>query len=208
MTIQILFLSNYYLCHMARSVEFNEKEAIEKAMDVFWKKGYNGASMRELTDAMGINSSSLYNTIGDKHELFVRCIKNYTEARMAEAVKSADGNKSPLKTIIAFINASVNTIIYGKNSCLAIKTTFEIANNDQSIQAILKADNDFTNSLILSLIKKAMEKGEINKDIDAEMLTDFIVSSFTGWHESFIINQDQKRIKKMEKFLISQISAQ
>lgn len=193
---------------MARSVEFNEKEAIEKAMDVFWKKGYNGASMRELTDAMGINSSSLYNTIGDKHELFVRSIKNYTESRMAEAIKSVEGNKSPLKTIIAFINASVNTIIYGKNSCLAIKTTFEIANNDQSIQTILKADSDFTNSLILSLIKKAIVKGEISQNIDPEMLTDFIVSSFTGWHESFIINQDQKRIKKMEKFLISQISAQ
>lgn len=193
---------------MARNVEFNEKEAIEKAMDVFWKKGYNGASMRELTDAMGINSSSLYNTIGDKHELFVRCIKNYTESRMADAIKSVEGNKSPLKTIIAFINASVNTIIYGKNSCLAIKTTFEIANNDQSIQTILKADSDFTNSLILSLVKKAITKGEISQDIDPEMLTDFIVSSFTGWHESFIINQDQKRIKKMEKFLISQISAQ
>lgn len=193
---------------MARNVEFNEKEAIEKAMDVFWKKGYNGASMRELTDAMGINSSSLYNTIGDKHELFVRCIKNYTESRMADAIKSVDGNKSPLKTIIAFINTSVNTIIYGKNSCLAIKTTFEIANNDQSIQTILKADSDFTNALILSLVKKAIIKGEISKDIDPEMLTDFIVSSFTGWHESFIINQDQKRIRKMEKFLISQISAQ
>jgi TetR/AcrR family transcriptional repressor of nem operon len=56
---------------MARNREFNEQEAIKRAMDVFWKKGYNGASMRDLTDAMQINSSSLYNSIGDKHKLFV-----------------------------------------------------------------------------------------------------------------------------------------
>lgn len=191
---------------MARSVGFNEKDAIIKAMDVFWKKGYNGASMRELTDAMGINSSSLYNTIGDKHQLFIRCIKNYTETRMAEAVKSAAESKSPLKTIINFINLSVNTIIYGKDSCLAIKTTFEVAKDHADVQAVLKADNDFTHGLILSLIKSAIEKKEIDATIDPEMLTDYIVSSFTGWHESFIINRDPIRIKKMEKFLIAQIS--
>lgn len=191
---------------MARSVEFNEQDAIAKAMDVFWKKGYNGASMRELTEAMGINSSSLYNTIGDKQKLFVRCIKNYTETRMADALKIAHESKSSLNAIITFINASVNTIIHGNDSCLAIKTTFEVAKVDTDIQAILKADSDFTHSLILSLVKNAMDKNEINSTIDPEMLTDYIVSSFTGWHESFIINRDPIRIKKMEKFLITQIS--
>jgi len=48
---------------MARNVEFNEATAIQKAMEVFWKKGYNATSLRDLTDAMQINSSSLYNTI-------------------------------------------------------------------------------------------------------------------------------------------------
>ena len=59
---------------MARNVEFNEENAIQKAMEVFWEKGFNGASLRDLTDAMKINSSSLYNTTGDKQELFVRCV--------------------------------------------------------------------------------------------------------------------------------------
>ena len=44
---------------MARNVEFDEERAIQKAMEVFWKKGYSGASMRDLTGAMQINASSL-----------------------------------------------------------------------------------------------------------------------------------------------------
>ncbi|WP_449398631.1 TetR/AcrR family transcriptional regulator [Chryseobacterium wanjuense] len=62
---------------MARNIEFNEEVAIQKAMEVFWEKGYYATSMRDLTDAMKINSSSLYNTIGDKHQLFLKCIDHY-----------------------------------------------------------------------------------------------------------------------------------
>src|SRR5690606_11589067 len=102
---------------MARSVEFDEQLAISRAMDVFWKKGYNGATMRDLTEAMGISSSSLYNTIGDKHQLFLKSIKYYTESSMAAARKQLQPIKSPLKAIEKFILSSVYAITNEPNSC-------------------------------------------------------------------------------------------
>jgi TetR/AcrR family transcriptional repressor of nem operon len=191
---------------MARNLEFNEEAAIQKAMEVFWKKGYTGASLRDLTDAMQINVSSLYNTIGDKHELFVKCIKNYTETRMEEAKKHAAAAKSPLIAIINIINGAAAVITNGENSCLAIKTTFEVAADDLSVQTILKADSDFTYDLILSLIKKGRESGEMSKDEDPEVLTDYLLNSFTGWYQSYILQKDPVRINKMAKFLIKQVS--
>ena len=191
---------------MARSVEFDEQLAISKAMDVFWKKGYNGASMRDLTEAMGINSSSLYNTIGDKHQLFVKCLKHYTESRMEAARKQFQQIASPLKAIEKYINASVYTIINEPNSCLAIKTTFEIATSDAEVQKVIKADNEFTYQLLIELVKKAIQKQEISVSQDPEMLTDYIINHFTGWHESFIIHQDKARIKKTAQFLIEQLN--
>ncbi|WP_080904750.1 TetR/AcrR family transcriptional regulator [Parabacteroides sp. Marseille-P3160] len=191
---------------MARNREFNEQEAIAKAMDVFWKKGYNGASIRDLTDAMQINSSSLYNSIGDKHQLFIKCIRNYTESRVKEAENRVAKAKSPLKAIVNFINDSVNAILYSSNSCLAIKTSFELAATDKEVQEILKNDTDHTHKLLTSMVKKAMESEEINNETDAETMADFIVNSLTGWHESYILHQNPVRIKKMAKFLIQQIS--
>ena len=191
---------------MARNVEFNEQLAISKAMDVFWKKGYNGASMRDLTEAMGINSSSLYNTIGDKHQLFVKCIKYYTESRMEAALDFIQSISSPLKAIEKFINASAYTISNEPNSCLAIKTTFELAVADPEVQKIMKADSDFTYNLILDLVNKAIEKEEISISNDAEMLTDYIINHFSGWHESYIIHQSKTRIQKMATFLIEQLN--
>lgn len=191
---------------MARNVEFNEEEAIQKAMEVFWKKGYSGASLRDLTDAMQINSSSLYNSIGDKRELFVRCIRNYTEGRMQEAIKGSAKIKSPLKAIISFINDAVNTILYSSNSCLAIKTTFELAAKDKDVQDLLRKDSDFTHEFLMQLVKKAMDQDEIEVSTDPETLTDYIINAFTGWHESYILHQNPLKIKKMAKYLITQIS--
>lgn len=191
---------------MARIVEFNEKIAIQKAMEVFWKKGYKGASMRDLTDAMQINPSSLYNTIGDKRQLFVQCIQNYTDGRMEDAKVQATKIKSPLKAIISFINGSVNAILYSDNSCLAIKTTFELAATDKDVQAVLKKDSDFTHQFLLDLVSRAVHLKEIDQDTDVEMMTDYIVNSFSGWHESYILHQNPARIKKMARYLILQIS--
>ncbi len=204
MIVSNISLSLPYI--MARNVEFDEQLAISKAMDVFWKKGYNGASMRDLTEAMGINSSSLYNTIGDKHQLFLKAIKHYTESRMEAAKKQLQQITSPLKAIEKYINASVYTITNEPNSCLAIKTTFEVATGDAEVQKVIKADNEFTYQLLIGLVQKAIEKKEIKVSQDAEMLTDYIINHFTGWHESFIIHQDKTRIKKMAQFLIEQLS--
>lgn len=192
---------------MARLVEFNQQDAIRKAMEVFWKKGYNGASMRDLTDAMQINPSSLYNTIGDKRQLFIRCIDDYTQARAGALQTHASGFKSASKALISIINESVNSILYSSNSCLAIKTTFELAVTDKDVQAILKHESDLTYALFLSLVRRAIEEKEMPADTDAEMIADYILNAFTGWHQSYIVHQDAARVKKMAKFLIAQISS-
>ncbi len=204
-----MFVSNIFISlhlNMARNVEFDEQLAVSKAMDIFWRKGYNGTTMRDLTEAMGINSSSLYNTIGDKHELFIRSIKHYTESRMKEAVKQLEPIKSPIKAIEKFIQSSAYTITNEPNSCLAIKTTFEVAATDEQVQKIIKADNEFTFNLLNGLVEKAIQKGEITISQDAAMLTDYIINHFSGWHEFFIIHKDKNRIKSMAKFLINQIN--
>jgi TetR/AcrR family transcriptional repressor of nem operon len=191
---------------MARNLEFDEEEAIKKAMEVFWKKGYSGTSIRDLAGAMNIQVSSIYNTIGDKQQLFVRCIRSYTQSRMQDAKSNAATIKSPIQAITNFINGAAHTIIYGTNSCLAIKSTFEVAATDPAIQAILREDNEFTHQFLLGLIEKGIKLKQIKANTDANTLTDFILNTFTGWHESFILHKDPGKIKKMAKYLIDQIT--
>jgi TetR/AcrR family transcriptional repressor of nem operon len=190
---------------MARNVEFNEEEAIQKAMEVFWEKGYNGASLRDLTDAMKINSSSLYNTIGDKQELFVRCVEHYTELRKRDLQKRVASEDSPLTILLNYIDDAVTVIINGDHSCMAVKTAFEVATNDQRVKDILKDDSDYAYQFLHSLIKRAMEQGDISADEDPELLADYFISTWTGWYESYILHKDPVKIKKMAQYFIKQM---
>ncbi|MCC8409161.1 TetR/AcrR family transcriptional regulator [Mucilaginibacter sp. UR6-1] len=191
---------------MARNIAFNEEEAIQKAMDVFWEKGYKGTSLRDLTDAMKINSSSLYNTIGDKQELFVKCVKHYTEIRKRDLDKRLAGTDSPFSILVKYIDDAVNVIISGENSCMAVKAAFEVATNDKRVKDILKEDSDYAYRFLHQLIKKAIENGEISDEEDPELLADYFISVWAGWYESYILHKDPIKIKKMARYFIRQIS--
>jgi AcrR family transcriptional regulator len=65
-----------------RKKSFNENEALRSAIDVFWAKGYAGASLTDLTKSMGINKPSLYGAFGNKEALFIKATKLYIELRM------------------------------------------------------------------------------------------------------------------------------
>src|ERR687894_1938309 len=64
---------------MARHKEFNRDEALGRAMEVFWSRGYEAASVGELVEHMGINRQSLYDTFGDKHSLYLQALDRYEQ---------------------------------------------------------------------------------------------------------------------------------
>lgn len=190
---------------MGRNLAFNEEEAIAKAMNVFWEKGYNGASMRDLAEAMQINISSMYNTLGDKKQLFLKCIQQYTHESMEAIKKQVASNNSPLQSLVDVIEESTTTITKSTQSCLKVKTAFEIGVNDKEVRQIVKRSDHTLINFLRELIEQAQDHHEIGTHHDPEMLAEFIFNSFTGWHESYIINGDSSKIKKMAAYLIQLI---
>lgn len=182
---------------MARSIEFIPEEKIARAMHVFWSKGFAAASLSDLTGAMQLNKSSLYNSIGDKHTLFRECLKAYgrlVEKEYIGAAEQGDNAIQKLDSIIDYIEA-IST--ERDNSCLGIKSSFEVATEDKEIRALIKAGNDKTIALLQSLIKEAQVNGQINTERDADTMAHFIFNSFSGLRQSYIIYGNRKLVKKM-----------
>ena len=82
---------------MARPREFDSDQALEKAMQVFWTKGYEATSLSDLLSAMGISKSSFYATFGSKHELFLATLDRYGETHGAQLIALLKSNESPRK---------------------------------------------------------------------------------------------------------------
>ncbi len=64
---------------MPRVKEFDPDQALDRAMELFWRKGYEATSVQDLVEHMGINRFSLYDTFGSKHELFMAALDRYSE---------------------------------------------------------------------------------------------------------------------------------
>jgi len=191
---------------MARCVEFDEQEKIEKAMNVFWEKGYNATSMQDLVDAMQINRSSLYNTIGDKHQLFIKCIGNYTDNAICEAKQKVARETSALQALINTIRDKASWIVDCEKGCLGMKTIFEIAPEDAEVRKILSKTNAMFTQFLAEIIQKAIDDKEMSDEEDAKLMAEYISMSFTGWKQSFILNRDPIQIKKMAEYLIKTIT--
>ncbi|WP_026715460.1 TetR/AcrR family transcriptional regulator [Flavobacterium daejeonense] len=190
---------------MARCVEFNEVEKIEKAMNVFWEKGYNATSIQDLVDAMQINRSSLYNTIGDKHQLFMKCIGNYFDNAMMEVKEKVSKYSSAKEALINLITDKADWIVSCDKGCLGMKTIFEIAPDDCQVRKQMSKNNEVYIDFLKSIVQKAMDAGEMDASESAEIMAEYIVNSFTGWKQAYILHQNPIKIKKMSEVLIKNI---
>ena len=190
---------------MARCVEFNEDVTIEKAMNVFWEKGYNATSMQDLVDAMQINRSSLYNTFGDKHKLFLKCLTNYFDNAMLELKEKVAREKSAKQALINIIRDKVSWIVDCEKGCLGMKTIFEIAPEDYEVRNQMQKNNEIYLIFLSEVVQKAIDNKELDESSDAKLIAEYIVTSFTGWKQSYILERNPIRIKKMSEFLIKTI---
>lgn len=80
-----------------RKRAFDAEEALEAAMQVFWQKGYAGASLSDLIESMGINKPSMYSAFGNKEALFVKATQRYLDTRMQPHLLLLQNNELPLK---------------------------------------------------------------------------------------------------------------
>lgn len=81
-----------------RKKAFDEETALDAAMHVFWQKGYVGASLADLTDAMAINKPSMYRTFGNKEQLFIKTTQRYVDTRVSKLVQILHDPTLPLMT--------------------------------------------------------------------------------------------------------------
>jgi TetR/AcrR family transcriptional repressor of nem operon len=186
---------------MARDIEFIPEEKIAKALDVFWEKGYNATSMQDLVEAMQINRSSLYNSFGDKHNLFLECLRTYgyLAAKDYESVLALK-ELSPLETLERIIDVFVAGTIYDGKCCMGMKSSFELAGDDDEVRGIIKQTSDRTIGIITDLLKRAKEQGELSDDKDPAVLAHIIFNGFCGWKQSFIQFKDAALVKKMATY--------
>ena len=141
--------------------------ALAAAMNAFWSKGYEATSMSDLTEATGLHKASLYQTFGDKHQLFVSALKLYFTKTAKAQKDSRNGEENPIKAIKASVDSTIDQCAQGKG-CLAVNSLIEVAPFDAEIDRILKQFRQRLDKHLASLVDEAKKKKLVAKSIDTK----------------------------------------
>lgn len=148
---------------------FNEEEALEKAMDVFWQKGFKSASIADLIERTGINRGSLYNAFGGKQQLFVKALRKYDRDRQA-MLAELEVLDDPKKAIAMFFDIVVDRTVADQNckGCFLINTALEISTHDNEVKEIVTNGVKEIEAFFRRSIEVGQARGEIPKGLNPE----------------------------------------
>ncbi|MDO3641541.1 TetR/AcrR family transcriptional regulator [Mucilaginibacter sp. L3T2-6] len=167
---------------MARTKDFNEDEVLAKAVCIFWHKGYNGTSMQDLVDGLGISRSSLYDTYGDKHSLFIKALESYMESG-SKALCSIISDNIPAKEAVKkLFEYTTRTLLDDSQhkGCFMVNTEVEVAPHDEEVSQIICQNERQVEDAFYKAIKKGQDSGEISEEKDARAIARFIFNTVKG----------------------------
>ncbi|HKJ61661.1 MAG TPA: TetR/AcrR family transcriptional regulator [Hyphomicrobiales bacterium] len=142
---------------MARPREFDPEQALRTVKDVFWRLGYEGASMREIETATGLNKQSLYRLLGDKRQMYLRSLAHYEENDIAEVERLLQSDGTARERFQRLFDRIINSAIRSndRRGCFLCNASVDQAQlDDRSQEKILelmtKARTIFMNALAAS----------------------------------------------------------
>ena len=167
---------------MARTKDFDESEVLAKAVKLFWLKGYNGTSMQELVDALGISRSSLYDTYVDKHTLYLKALEFYqknAQQQISDIVSNTPSAKNAIKRLLEFVTDGLLSDKQHKG-CFMLNAEVEVAAQDAEVMDIVCRNDRQIEAALHELIQKGQKNKEISNKKNAKMLTRFFVNTIKG----------------------------
>ena len=166
---------------VGRPRQFDPEEALQKAMEAFWAKGYEACSVQDLLDAMGINRGSMYDTFGDKHAIFIAAFEHYVSSfgDRYESVLNASG--SPLRNVRIMLDQVVSMATdREQRGCMITNSAIELAPRDPVVAKALKRVFSRFGHLIRETLDRAVETGELSPDSNIRAQTRFVLATIHG----------------------------
>ena len=160
---------------------FDADEALERAMRVFWEQGYEGASLTDLTNAMGITRTSMYAAFGNKEDLFRKALERYTEGPASYGARALQ-EPTARQVATAFLNGSVRATTRPgcPTGCLGVQGSLAAGGPGRNARDDLIVWRNEHTSLLRDRFKQAVEEGDLPPGTDPGLLARYLMTVANG----------------------------
>ncbi|MGE7889047.1 TetR/AcrR family transcriptional regulator [Bacillus cereus] len=189
---------------MGRKISFNKEHALNKAMHLFWEKGYDATYISDLIETMGISRSTLYDSFGDKDALFKLVLEHYKNygSRKRNLLFSGINTKASLKSFFyQHIEKCYSDEI--PKGCMITNSSLLIGQIDPAIEEILINDFNELEKVFKQVIEEGKKKGEISQEVDTEL----VAYSLLSLNHSLNVMSKYKKEKNLAYHLVDKTIA-
>jgi AcrR family transcriptional regulator len=185
---------------------FDEEQALERAMRLFWASGYEATSTEELCEATGLRRSSIYNTFHSKHELFLQALSRYLEWKTNAYLELLTGTSPAPERVRALLRHAVNQAVKsGRDGCFAVNTITERSSRDPEVDALLRADAERRIAAIRDVLAAGQRAGEVDRTKDPAVLANFIDATLAGIHVAARSGKSSRTLKAVADTAMSAV---
>lgn len=193
---------------MTRTKIFDTDQALEKARDIFWTKGYNATSMSDLVNGLGISRSSMYNAFGDKEALFYASLEGYQKENSTALIELFKHSKSPLAAIRNLFTLTINDSVADKQNkgCFIVNAAVELAPHDDKVKNIACTNTQIIERALAHQLEIGQEMGEVNRKYTAKQQSKFLFNAITGMRVAAKNGMDKKSLSDIAALTLAAIS--
>ena len=165
---------------MARPRSFNPEEALDLARDVFWRKGFQGTSLDDITAATGLAKPSLYAAFGDKNALFLKVLDRYHERIVANAERILNEGPSARDAIERWLTGFVPFCsgVRGSRGCLSINTAADGASDQKEVRKRVARFNRKLEELLKNRLRA--DRAQFSDGFDPDSAAHTIMAIYSG----------------------------
>jgi TetR/AcrR family transcriptional repressor of nem operon len=167
---------------MARPRQFDQDEALDRAMRLFWTAGFRGTSVDDLTAATGLSRSSIYNAFSGKHALFMRVLDHYRALVVPEKMGDLAKPDAGIGEVRAYLDGLVEDLLSedGRRGCLLVNSAIELAAEDDDVAKVVRAHQHLLAEHVERALRNSVDRGEIGPLADPAASARALVATAHG----------------------------
>jgi TetR/AcrR family transcriptional repressor of nem operon len=181
---------------MARVREFDTDEAVRRAMELFWERGYEATSLQDLTGALEIGRGSLYAAFGSKDGLFQAALARYRQEQaqpLLDALASAPDIRTALRQLLGGVVAKA-VADERRRGCLVVNSATERIPHDAGTAAAVRGVLASIREAIENALRRAQQRGEIGAVKDPQALAAFFLTFMNGLRVAAKADPDERSL--------------
>jgi len=183
---------------MARVREFDTEAVVSRAMDLFWTRGYEATSVRDLTDHLGIGQGSLYAAFGSKDGLYQAALEHYRSTLAAAALRSLDEGADARSAVRTLLVERVRLAVeHDGRGCLFVNAATERLPEDATTRRTVRDALAASQDAIADVLRAAAGRGEIAPHHDPHTLAAFLVTFLNGLLVTSKITPDARALEPL-----------